>query len=256
VRTAEEARRIGADAEWMALLQQTEQGEAAQREGLTPEHVRETYTARMIYSLLSLLERRGGDQNVHAHAVSDLATALAIELGLASETVYRIGLAALLHDIGMVAMPDTLLQKRTSLTLQECAWLGEHTVLGAQILESSLFLADLAPAVRYHHEQWDGDGSPDHLRGEEIPQAARIIAVAEAYDSLQRGYSSQAGRASEAALAEVQRYAGTRFDPMVVEMLSKALSNQQGQAIPQGVHLDGLWLARQSEDGKLEQAVG
>lgn len=227
VRTAEEARRIGEDAELMALLQETGQSEIAQREGATLEQLRQTYTIRMISSLLSLLERRGNDQNIHAHAVSDLATALAQKMGQTSEAVFRIGLAALLHDIGMVAMPDRFLQKGHLFTPQELALLKEHTVIGAQILESSPFLIDLAPAVRHHHEQWNGAGSPDQLSGKDIPLVARIIAVAEAYDALQREHSSQAEYSSEYALAEVQQGAGVQFDPEIVQLLAEVLVDQQ-----------------------------
>ena len=229
VRTAEEARRIGEDAELMALLEKAGQSEQAHREGLTPEQLRETYTVRMISSLLSLLERRGGDQNAHAHAVSDLATAISKKMGLAPEKVSRVGLAALLHDIGMVAMPDNLLQRTYPLTHQEDALLREHTVLGAQILEGSPFLTDLASAVRHHHEQWNGNGFPDQLCGEDIPLAARIIAVAEAYDFLQQRAPSHSGPTSEWALAEVQARAGSQFDPAVVRLLTEVLSNQQEQ---------------------------
>jgi len=130
-------------------------------------------------------------------------------------------------------MPDKLLQKAGSLTSQECALLREYTVLGAQILEGSLLLADLAPAARHHHEHWDGSGFPDHLNRADIPLAARIIAVAETYDSLQRGHVPQADRSSEFALTDLQCRAGSQFDPTVVQILTEILSGQQEQQILQ-----------------------
>ena len=111
VRTAEEARHMSADLELMALLQHEEQGKAAEREGITPERLRESYTLRAICSLTILLERRNQGLSAHANAVSDLATAIAAVMELDPKDASRIGMAALLHDIGKVAVPDVLLQK-------------------------------------------------------------------------------------------------------------------------------------------------
>ena len=227
VRSAEEARQMGADVSLMALLQEGEQREAAQREGVTPEQRRETYTMRMINSLLSLLERRDAGLSAHALAVSDLATAIAQRRGRDPKEVSRIGMAALLHDIGKVAIPDALLQKVGPLSSQEHALLQEHAELGAEILESSPFLDDLLPAVRHHHERWDGGGYPDQLCGEAIPLSARIIAVAEAYDFIQRTFLYHVGCSPEEALAELEQCAGTQFDPAIVQSLIEVLRDPQ-----------------------------
>ncbi len=227
VRTAEEARRMGEDVSLMALLHEEEQHEAAQREGVTPERLRETYTERMINSLLSLLERRDAGLSAHAHAVSDLATAIAQRRGQDPKEVSRIGIAALLHDIGKVAIPDALLQKVDQLSTQEYALLQEHAELGAQILQGSPFLEDIIPAVRHHLEQWDGSGTPDQLTQEDIPLAARIIAVAETYCFMQRTFPYHYSYSAEEALTEVKRGAGTQFDPEIVQILAEVLSSQQ-----------------------------
>ncbi len=235
VRTAQEARQMGADVELMALLQQEGQREAAQQEGITSERLREIYTLRMIYSLLSLLQRRDESLSAHAHAVSDLATTIAQTMGLAPKEVSRIGMAALLHDIGKVAIPDRLLQKADPLSSHERVLLRDHAELGAQILEASPFLYDLVPAVRHHHERWDGSGYPDQVSGEDIPLSARIIAVAEAYDAIQRVFPYQASRSSEEAMAELWRCAGTQFDPAVVHALWAMLADQWEQQLLQMV---------------------
>lgn len=172
VRTALEARQAGVDVELITLLQKEEQYEATQREGVTAERLRETYTVKMICSLLTLLERRDESLSAHAHAVSDLATAIVQRMQQDPKEVSKIGRAALLHDIGKVALPDQLLQKSGPLSSQERAWRWEHAELGAQILEASPFLIDLMPMVRSHHERWDGHGYPDKLAGEEIPLSA------------------------------------------------------------------------------------
>jgi len=227
VRSVDEALQVGEDVELMALLQQDGQHEAAQREGFGPERLRETYTLRITCSLLSLLERRDKGLSAHGLAVSDLAVAIAQVMDLPPYEVSRIGMAALLHDIGKVAIPDGLLLKIDPLTSQEYALLLEHAELGAQILEASPFLTDLVPAVRHHHERWDGSGSPHKLKGQAIPLAARIIAVAEAYDFMCRDYPYQASRTPEEAMAELRRCANTQFDPAVVQALLKTPGYEQ-----------------------------
>ncbi len=227
VRTSEEVRQIGADVELMALMLQNGQLELAQREGTRPERLRETYTVNSIYSLMALLEERDLMLSMHAHTVSDLATTLAQEIGLQPASVSRIGMAALLHDIGKVAVPDGLLQKAATLTAGERELLRKHAELGAQILEASPLLYDLMPAVRHHHEHWDGSGYPDQLRGEDIPLASRIIAVAEAYDAMQSNYPYQIHRSPEEAMVELQRCAGSQFDPSIIQALQNVLLNSQ-----------------------------
>lgn len=227
VRTASETRRLGTDLELMTLLQQEGNRDAGERKETTLEDLRETYTLRMIYSLMSLLERRDLGMSQHAFVVSDLATAIAQTMQIEPAQVSRIGLAALLHDIGKVAVPDVILQKAGRLSQHERSLLREHAELGAQILEASPFLQDLVPAVRYHHEWWNGNGYPHRLAGEAIPLAARIIAVAEAYDAMQRNRPYQSGRTAEEAAGELSRCAGTQFDPAVIQSFLKLLPDQQ-----------------------------
>jgi two-component system cell cycle response regulator len=229
VRTATEAGQMSTDLELMLLLKQEGYLEAAERKETSPEGLREAYTVHMIYSLMSLLERRDLGMSQHAFAVSDLATAIARAMDLGPARIARIGMAALLHDIGKVGIPDVLLQKVERLSLHERALLREHAELGAQILEASPFLQDLMPAVRYHHEHWDGGGYPDQLAGEDIPLAARIIGVAEAYDAMQRNRPYRAGLTSEEAVSELRRCAGTQFDRAVVQSLLVVLTAQREQ---------------------------
>lgn len=231
VRTAVEARQMGDDVELLALFEQERNLEVALRDGVPSEHLRETYTVRMICSLLLLLERRDESLSEHANEVSDLATAIAQRMKLESKEVARIGMAALLHDIGKVAIPDRLLQKSGPLTSHEQPLLQEHAVLGAQILEASPFLSDLMPAVRHHHERWDGSGYPDHLNGKDIPLAARIIAVAEAYDFMSREHRYQARRSPEEIAAELHRGMGTQFDPLIVQAFLEVLDERKEAAM-------------------------
>jgi diguanylate cyclase (GGDEF)-like protein/putative nucleotidyltransferase with HDIG domain len=226
VRTASEALHMSADVELIALLQNDEQHEAQERDSITPERIRENYTVKIICSLMALLERRDHGMSQHAYAVSDLATAVAGMMGQDANQISRIGIAALLHDIGKIAIPDMLLQKSGHLVPRERALLREHAELGAQILEACPFLHDLMPAVCHHHEYWDGNGYPAQLAHEDIPLAARIIAVAEAYDAMIHDHPYQASRSSEEAMKELWRCSGTRFDPEVVRLFSLVLADQ------------------------------
>jgi diguanylate cyclase (GGDEF)-like protein/putative nucleotidyltransferase with HDIG domain len=223
IRTTEEAQQMGRDVELMLLLQREEQHEAQQREGATAEVLRERYTWQIISSLVSLLQSRDPSLGNHVYAVKELATTIAQKLDLDLRTVNQIGMAALLHDIGKVAIPEHLLKKTGALSSNERRLLQEHVELGTQILEANPFLADFMPAVRHHHERWDGTGFPDHLATQEIPLAARIIAVAETYDFMQRETPYHTSSTPQEALVELKRCAGTQFDPQVVQALQENL---------------------------------
>ena len=227
VRTAEEARHIGADVDLLAVLQQEGLREARDREGKTPEQLWQMYTLQALGPLQALLKRHDITLSEHAHAVSDYATAIARAMQLPPQQIIRIGLAALVHDIGKVVIPSAILEKASPLSPRERLSLWEHAELGAQLLETSPFLYDLIDGVRYHHEYWDGKGYPAGKAGEDIPLTARIIAVAEAYDAMQRDYPYQSKRSSEEALAEVRRATGSQFDPQVVEAFLKSLIDQK-----------------------------
>ncbi len=229
VRIVPEAVRMSADVELMALLQKDEQYETQDRDGIAFERTRESYTVKITCLLLSLLERRDHRMSQHAYVVSDLATFIAQAMGLEQFQVSRIGMAALLHDIGKIALPDALLRKNNHLTIHERVLLKEHAELGAQILEASPFLYDLIPAVRHHQEHWDGNGYPDQLAHEDIPLAARIIALTDAYDTMMREYPDQTSLTSEEAMEELWHGAGTQFDPAVVQVFSRVLDEQSKQ---------------------------
>jgi diguanylate cyclase (GGDEF)-like protein/putative nucleotidyltransferase with HDIG domain len=231
VRTAEEGRQASADPELMLLLQASERDEARERQGLSPQQVKEDYILKMIASLQFLVEQRDLAMYEHASRVSTLATGIAQALALPEQDVFLIRTAAFIHDIGKVGLPDMLLRKSGPLTPTEQTRLREHPELGAQILQFNPFLHNLIPAVRHHHERWDGTGYPNHLKGEDIPLSARIIGVAEAYDSVQRERSYQGSHTQEETLAKLQRGVATQFDPTVVQALMVVLTNPQKQQL-------------------------
>ncbi len=238
VRTAAESRQISIDPELMLLLQESEQSDAVERLGPSPEQVKQSYILKMISSLLFMVEQRDPVMNEHSHRVSDISRAIAQEMGLEPQEIFMIGTAALLHDIGKVGLPDALLRKDDLLSPTERQHLREHPGLGAQTLQVNPYLHPLIPAVLHHHERWDGAGYPEGLAGADIPLAARIIGVAEAYDVMLREPSYQERRTSQEAMIEMQRCAGTQFDPAIVQSLCTVITHQD--TLQKVVQVDAL----------------
>ena len=176
-----------------------------------------------VEALALLVDQRDSYTGAHAADVAELSRRLAVELGCDPVQAAGIAMAARLHDIGKVAVPDAILLKPGRLTDDEWAFMHQHPVVGADVLSRIPALRPITAAVRAHHERWDGTGYPDGVAGEDIPLAARIIAVADAFDAMitARPYSDPIP--PSAALAELARCAGTQFDPSVVAAMEGAL---------------------------------
>jgi len=157
-------------------------------------------------------------------AVGELAAAIAAAMGLSAQEIDRIRLATPLHDIGMIGVRPELLQKEGSLSLEELDEIRAHTTIGAEILGSSESpLLQLAEEIAlYHHEAWDGSGYTPGLSGENIPLAARIVAVADTFYSMTEHRPYQDAVSTEAAIEWIRGQAGRRFDPRVVDAFVSA----------------------------------
>ncbi|MBV8674369.1 MAG: HD-GYP domain-containing protein [Acidobacteriaceae bacterium] len=155
----------------------------------------------------------------HSDRVAVYSADIARELGLASDEVERIRLAALLHDIGTLGIEDAIVRKEAPLTPEEFEIVKAHTVKGASILRPIEALADLIPGVELHHESLDGQGYPYGLRGEQIPMMARIIAVADSFDAMTTSRPYQAAMDAEYVLEVLNRLAGKRYDTSAVNAL-------------------------------------
>jgi diguanylate cyclase (GGDEF)-like protein/putative nucleotidyltransferase with HDIG domain len=169
--------------------------------------------------LLESLESRDPYIREHLRAVSRLALRIGLKMSLPSNQLEALNLGALLHDVGKIGVPDRILQKPGPLTDDEYQRIKRHPVLGARILASVRELAPTVPAVRHHHERFDGKGYPEGLGGEDIPLAARIISVVDAFDSMVRERPYGYGVSRETALEEIQNNSGIQFDPQVVSAL-------------------------------------
>ena len=162
------------------------------------------------------------DRYTHGHSlrVSACAGAIAMELGLSQTEAMEIRLAGELHDIGKIGVPEALLRKSDRLTAKEYQAVIEHTSHGAKIL-LPLFGPDstVVKVAKWHHERWDGEGSPDGLRGDEIPLAVRIVTVADSFDAMTSSRPYRMRRSHDDTLQELQTHAGTQFDPACVTAL-------------------------------------
>jgi len=184
--------------------------------------LKERSTAAM-ESLSATVDARDAYTAGHSRRVQQLALAIGRELGLSQIELDLLGHAALFHDIGKLAIPDSILLKPATLTEEEWALMQRHADEGARIIDRLGFLGDAVPAIRHHHERFDGAGYPDGLHGEEIPLGARIIHVADALDSMLTTRIYRAARPLDEAIEELQRQAGTQFCPRCVGALERIL---------------------------------
>jgi len=184
--------------------------------------LKERSTAAM-ESLSATVDARDAYTAGHSRRVQQLALAIGRELGLSQVELDLLGHAALFHDIGKLAVPDAILLKPAVLTDEEWALMQRHSDEGARIIDRLGFLNDAVPAIRHHHERYDGTGYPDKLRGEEIPLGARIIHVADALDSMLTTRIYRAARPAVEAMEELKRAAGTQFCPRCVSALERVL---------------------------------
>jgi diguanylate cyclase (GGDEF)-like protein/putative nucleotidyltransferase with HDIG domain len=200
--------------------------ETIQNQNVSLEHanklLRERSTAAM-ESLSATVDARDAYTAGHSRRVQQLALAIGRELGLSQAELDLLGHAALFHDIGKLAIPDAILLKPASLTDEEWELMQRHADEGARIIDRLGFLNDAVPAIRHHHERFDGTGYPDRLNGEEIPLGARIIHVADALDSMLTTRIYRAARPATEALDELRRAAGTQFCPRCVAALERIL---------------------------------
>jgi putative nucleotidyltransferase with HDIG domain len=183
-----------------------------------------------IRALAAALDARDPYTAGHSDRVSVLSVAIGRTLNLADEDLEVLRLGALLHDIGKIGIPDQVLRKPGPLTAAEYDAIKEHPSLGARILRSVPFLSRHLPIVELHHERPDGRGYPRGLRDYDIPLAARIVHVADAYDAMTSARAYRAARPSSEALRELWRGAGAEFDADIVGALATALPGVTSEA--------------------------
>jgi len=176
-----------------------------------------------IQTLAAAIDAKDPYTRGHSERVSSYSMAIARHLGLSHEEVFRVRIAAILHDVGKLGVRDGILNKPGGLTEEEFAVMRRHPAIGAQIMEPIRMLKDTIPGIRNHHETWDGKGYPDRLKGEEIPLVARIIGVADTFDAMTTNRPYQKAKTVQLVLDKMRAMSDTRFDPRVVDALLAAV---------------------------------
>jgi HD-GYP domain-containing protein (c-di-GMP phosphodiesterase class II) len=190
-----------------------------------PIHTETYHGARIatVTLLAEAIEKKDPYLRGHSDQVSGFAASVADSMGMDDETHDRLVLGSLLHDVGKLAIGQDILLKSGDLTAQERRLVEEHPAIGSRIVEHVPGLAQIAPAVLHHHEQWDGGGYPAGLAGDDIPLEARIIAVADSYSAMISDRPYRRRMPDHAAQRELRRCAGTQFDPEVVSVFCERL---------------------------------
>jgi diguanylate cyclase (GGDEF)-like protein len=186
--------------------------------------------------LLRTMHAKQPDLDEHSSQVSELAARVARRMGISGEALEEIAVAAQLHDIGKIGIPDAILNKRSALSDSEWELVRNHTILGERILHGAPALRRAARLVRASHERWDGGGYPDRLRNEEIPLGARIVSVCDAYEAMTTERSYRPADSPDRARRELLRCAGAQFDPAVVEAFLGAMDSDADELERDAAH--------------------
>ncbi|MDQ6749222.1 MAG: diguanylate cyclase [Actinomycetota bacterium] len=193
----------------------------------------ETHRRDAVSALTVALLERDHYTGEHSESVVDLSGRVARGLGLDASAVAQVQAAALLHDIGKVAIPDEILNNPGSLSEEQWALMRDHTIIGERILRVIPGLGGVARIVRHEHERWDGTGYPDGLAGEDIPMGSRIILACDAYHAMTSDRPYRAAMPHAEAIAELTANIGKQFDSAVIEQLVGALygMRQSGELV-------------------------
>jgi diguanylate cyclase (GGDEF)-like protein/putative nucleotidyltransferase with HDIG domain len=181
-------------------------------------------------TLANAVDMRMNAKHEHSRAVAELAVSIATELGWQPDMLGMLRMAAMLHDVGKVTVPDEILRKPGELTAQEFERMKGHSVAGAELVGRIEGLATIVPWIRHSHESFDGSGYPDGLRGEAIPQASRIMLVADAFDAITSSRPYRNALSVAHACEELRRNSGSQFDPACVQALLGTLKRHLAES--------------------------
>lgn len=176
-----------------------------------------------IEAIVTALDAKDPYTAGHSKRVTEFSVMLAREMGLSEELIVKVRLAALLHDIGKIGIPDHILRKPSVLTSEEFAEIRKHPCLGAEILSKIPKMGEVVLAVKHHHEKWNGSGYPDKLAGASIPLISRVLCVADAFDAMTSNRAYRKNLSIEEAILEINRSIGSHFEHYIAEAFLKLL---------------------------------
>jgi len=182
--------------------------------------MREAYEST-VNVLANAIEVRDIYTRGHVERVRDYALMLAEQMGWVEKKLDSLRFGAILHDIGKIHIQESILLKEEPLTASEWLEIRKHPTIGAEMVKDIPYLKSAIPIILHHHEYWDGSGYPDQLKGEGIPQTARIVAVADAFDAMTTDRAYKPAKTPEDTLAEIVGGSGTKYDPKIVDALQK-----------------------------------
>jgi putative nucleotidyltransferase with HDIG domain len=168
-------------------------------------------------ALVKAIEEKDTYTRGHSERVSAMVVQLARALGIAEAEIEYLRLGSILHDVGKIGIPESIVRSPKPLTNAEFRIIQKHTVKGAEILQPIVFMRRHMYLVRSHHERWDGKGYPDGLAGDDIPLGAQIVAVADAYDAMTSSRPYRKGMPPHQAVKEIQKNAGAQFSQRVAD---------------------------------------
>ena len=183
----------------------------------------ERISLQTIKTLSVTVETKNVYTNGHSQRVADYSALIAGALGWDDKRINNLRNAAYMHDVGMIGIPDSIVNKPTRLTEEEYAIIQRHTLIGVDILKDITLIEHVAEVAHYHHERYDGTGYPEGLSGEEIPIEARIVAVADSYDAMNSKRIYRNALEKEKIIEELESCSGTQFDPVIAELFVRLI---------------------------------
>lgn len=186
-------------------------------------------TLEAISTIANIIDAKDEYTQGHSQRVADYASELAKRLGYSEDELENVRYIALLHDIGKIGIPDSVLKKTARLSDQEFEVMKQHVDIGNRILHENTVIKDLFKGAKYHHERYDGNGYTEGLQGEDIPEVARIICIADSYDAMTSSRVYRPRMTEEQAIQELLKNSGSQFDPDMIKVFIQILAEKEAQ---------------------------
>lgn len=216
----------------------------------------ERVTLQTITTIANIIDAKDEYTKGHSYRVAEYSSLLAQEIGYDKERVANVKYIGLLHDIGKIGIPDSILNKPNKLTDSEYALMRKHVEIGGNILSGNNMIDGLDEGARFHHERYDGRGYPLGLKGEEIPELARIIGIADAYDAMTSNRVYRKRLTNEKVISEIKRCSGTQFDPRLAEVFVKMIESGKFDNISPDNETDGAKGIAEQSAVLLQNVIG